>query len=293
MEGDVLQALLRSFVDSAATGAVPLSEEIIEQFGEDCKNALRRNFTESRERDFRIRMSNIGRPLCQLQMEKAGTERAPLSYADIMKFTYGDMVEALMMAIIKASGVPVDGVQVPVKLYLDDKTAPIEGTDDVEIGGKVWDIKSASDWTFKYKWSQGYEKIAEDDAFGYIAQGHGYAAAREKPFGGWIVVNKNNGDFCVTSAPEHKAEEDRTAAVETIREKRDALEANVPFKRCFEDEPEIFYRKPTGNRKLVKQCEFCPYLQACWPEAVMLPSRPSTAQNPPLVYYTKIDDGKE
>ena len=35
---------------------------------------------------------------------------------------------------------------------------------------KVWDIKSASEWAFKFKYTGygGYEKIKEDDPFGYI-----------------------------------------------------------------------------------------------------------------------------
>ena len=48
----------------------------------------------------------------------------------------------------------------------------------------------------------GYEKIKEDDPFGYIMQGHLYGEATGLPFGGWIVVNKSSGEIAVVEAPE-------------------------------------------------------------------------------------------
>ena len=48
----------------------------------------------------------------------------------------------------------------------------------------------------------GYDKIKEDDPFGYIMQGHLYGEATGLPFGGWIVVNKSSGEIAVVEAPE-------------------------------------------------------------------------------------------
>ena len=49
-----------------------LSDEDINQFGEDMKDALRSWSAEQPEDKPALRMSNIGKPLCQLQMEKSG-----------------------------------------------------------------------------------------------------------------------------------------------------------------------------------------------------------------------------
>ena len=61
---------LQNFLAQACKEPVSMSDDIVEEFGELCKSALRKQFTEEREKKFRIRMSNIGRPICQLQMEK-------------------------------------------------------------------------------------------------------------------------------------------------------------------------------------------------------------------------------
>ena len=63
---------------------------------------------------------------------------------------------------------------------------------DVKINNKVWDIKSASPWSFTNKFSEdggGFESLKKDDAFGYIGQGYMYGIADKSDFGGWIVIN--------------------------------------------------------------------------------------------------------
>ena len=56
------------FLAEANKASVDVSDQLIEEFGEACKDAFRKQFTEERETEFRYRMSNVGRPLCQLQM---------------------------------------------------------------------------------------------------------------------------------------------------------------------------------------------------------------------------------
>ena len=58
------------FLTEANKASVPISSTIINEFGEACKQAFIKQFSEEREEEFRPRMSSIGRPLCQLQMEK-------------------------------------------------------------------------------------------------------------------------------------------------------------------------------------------------------------------------------
>ncbi len=55
----------------------------------------------------------------------------------------------------------------------------------------MWDVKSASDWAFNYKFTGmngGYDKLKEDDPFGYVMQGFLYAEATGLPFGGGSLL---------------------------------------------------------------------------------------------------------
>ncbi|MCH8329491.1 MAG: hypothetical protein IIB81_03805, partial [Nanoarchaeota archaeon] len=57
----------------AAKGQSEMSEEVIEEFGEACKASLRRQFAEGKsQEDFSIRVSTVGKPLCQQQMAQGG-----------------------------------------------------------------------------------------------------------------------------------------------------------------------------------------------------------------------------
>ena len=79
----------------------------------------------------------------------------------------------------------------------------MNGTLDIIIDDKVWDIKSASPYAFDHKFGEmgGYKKIKSDDAFGYITQGYLYSESVGKEFGGWIVINKASGEWTVCEAP--------------------------------------------------------------------------------------------
>ena len=63
-------------------------------------------------------MSTIGRPLCQLQMEKNGAEAETPPYNSKMRFIFGDLIEALAVAILKSSGVKIDDFQRKLNMYL-------------------------------------------------------------------------------------------------------------------------------------------------------------------------------
>ena len=54
---------VQDFLQKAGRGEIDSSrlEHLIEQFGEDCKAAMRKQF--SSRGDYRVRMSGVGRPL--------------------------------------------------------------------------------------------------------------------------------------------------------------------------------------------------------------------------------------
>ena len=77
--------------------------DIKNNYHKKCKDAFRKQFTEKRQKEFKYRMSNIGKPLCQLQMEKSGAEAEPMPYNAKMRNLFGDLIEASAITIMKLS----------------------------------------------------------------------------------------------------------------------------------------------------------------------------------------------
>ena len=107
-------------------------------------------------------------------------------YNSMFRFLFGDLSEAVLMLALREAGVEIVDFQRKVELEIAGHT--IKGTLDVilrdEFGEeKVWDIKSASEWAFKYKYTGagGYDAIKNDDPFGYAMQGFLYAEATGYP----------------------------------------------------------------------------------------------------------------
>ena len=275
------------FLAEANKASVEISDELIEEFGEACKSAFKKQFTDKRQENFSYRMSNIGKPLCQLQMEKKGIKGEGLPYNIKMRNLFGDLIEASAITIMKASGIEITDVQKQVKLGDE-----ISGTLDIKIGGKVWDIKSASPYSFANKFgdSGGFDAVVKDDAFGYVSQGFLYGEADKSDFAGWIVINKSTGEWCVTETPQENSEY-KKQALKKAKDNIEALKNDKPFKRCFTDEEEFFYKKPTGNKVLGISCSFCPYKKACWGDNLQyLPQQQSKGKNPKWLWYTEVNN---
>lgn len=260
-------------------------EEVFEQFGEECKNALRRMVSRPEE-EFSIRMSSVGRPLCQQQMEASGAEREPGEYNIPMKFLLGDLIEAAAMAIMKAAGVNIQSEQEVVSLDIGGTT--IKGTLDAVVDGKLYDIKSCSPYAFSSKFGSatGWQKLQEDDPFGYVNQGYLYAEAKQLPFGGWIAINKATGEWAVLEPPIADRSY-RKAALLNAAANIEVIRTQAPFERKFELIDETFYQKPTGKKVLPKTCEFCKFKHSCWAPGTVtkLPQEKSKAKFPKQFYY--------
>lgn len=287
------QILLKiaAYLDRANNEAVGMAPEIIDEACEALRVALHKQFNEGPREKFTLRLSNIGRPLCQLQLDKAGTPTEQHGYNHTMKMLIGDITEIAAVAVMKAAGVNVVEEQTKVTLPISDTT--LNGTLDVVIdeGGKgIWDIKSASRWTFDNKFRKGYEAVKESDGFGYIAQGQTYAKASGLPFKGWIVINKETGEWCLTEAPPDPDEQ--KAALERAAENYESLRDGKPFEKCFEDSPETWYRKPTGRRVMPMTCTFCPFKGTCWPDARYLPN-PRSKNKFKSTWYTHYVENEE
>jgi hypothetical protein len=278
----------------ATEDSVAVSDKLIDEFGEMCKDAFRKQFTDKRDKTFKARMSNIGKPLCQLQMEKSNAKPEGQPYNNKMRNTFGDLIEALAVTIIKASGIKVDSTQKSVSYNMDK--SKIDGTYDIEIGNSIYDIKSASPYAFEHKFGDegGFNSIVEDDSFGYLSQGYLYSESENKRFGGWIVINKSTGEWLVTETPTED-EKYKNIAINLSKENLHALDEGKPFRRCFSDIEETFRKIPTGNRVLGIVCSFCPYKFPCWGKDKLqyLPQQQSKGKSPKWVYYTEVNNPRE
>lgn len=259
-----------------------IREEYIEDAVTEFRDALKRQLSK-REDKFRLRMSNVGKPLCQLQKEKAGATRSPMPYNHWLRMMHGDISEVLQTFLLRLSGVNITGGKSKVKLKLGDYA--IEGEDDIHIDDKVYDIKSSAPWAFNQKWAKGFQALVESDDFGYIPQLVGYAESQGKDTGGWIVMDKSSGEIKVVEC--ELTQEQKELVLEKIQETARVLNNNEPFKKCFEPEDEYFRRKPTGKKKLGITCTFCPYMGDCWKNAELRPQTHSQAQHPKMVWYVE------
>ena len=268
---------LHQYMEDAAAGKTHMSEATINKVADDIKTALQRQFGGGNKRDeFRLRMSNVGRPTCQLWFEKNQPEKAlPKPTTFVMNMMLGDIVEAVFKALLTEAGVSYeDNSKVTLKLEDDE----ITGEYDLVIDDAVDDVKSASDWSYRNKFAS-YETLAQGDSFGYVSQLAGYARAAGKEAGGWWVVNKANGEFKYVKANMHLDEE-----IIKIQNTVDVLNDNT-FKRCFEPVPEKFRGKETGNMVLNDNCRFCSYKYACFPTLQEKPAKFSQAKEPRMVSY--------
>ena len=284
---------VQKYLDSVSKSPVKVDDKLVQEFGEACKNALLKQFADERNSKFEVRMSNIGRPLCQLQMEAKGIKGEGQPYNVKMRNTFGDLIEALSIFVLKSAGVDIKNEQKKVTYKFNGDS--VEGRQDVEIDNKVWDIKSASPYSFEKKFGEsgGFEEVVREDSFGYASQGFLYGESQKKDFGGWIVINKSTGEWVVCETPAlHKEYKDK--AIATAKNNIKAIKKGEPFKRCYDDVAETFRSKPTGNRVLGTVCSFCPYKLPCWgsDRLKLLPQQQSKGKNPKWVWYTSVTNPK-
>ncbi len=269
---------LHQYMSAAVKGNSTMSEDTIKQVATDVADALKRQFGGGKSRDdFRLRMSNVGRPNCQLWYDKNKPEVAlPFPTTFIMNMMIGDIVEAVFKGLLKEAGVEYQDSD-KVTLELDNTS--INGEYDIVINDAVDDIKSASNWSYQNKF-ESYDSLAAGDGFGYVAQLAGYAKAADKKAGGWWVVNKANGEFKYVPATGLDVDTEVAKIQDTVA----TVEANE-FKRCFEPVVEKFRGKETGNKVLNSGCKFCSYRFDCWDTLTERPAVKSQAKNPPMVSY--------
>jgi len=278
-------------MQKATRGEVTISPSAIMDFANECRDAIDKQINSRRE--FRIRMSGLGRPICQQILERE-KHVEDMDYNAFFRFLFGDIVESVLVLIMEQADVEI--VEKQKAVSLDIAGQKILGTLDLilkdEMGvDKVWDVKSASEWAFKFKYTGygGYEKIKEDDPFGYIMQGHLYGEATGLPFGGWIVVNKSSGQVAVVEAPDWQDEDRKLYMADAEKRVKRLLDPDPKFVKPFKSEFETYKVKGeeirTGNKVLPKICGMCGYRSHCWSKSQLHDKVTSKAKSPPKVWY--------
>ena len=229
-----------------------ISENNLNTFLTGIEKVLRDSMEKDRSLKDRpsLRMSSIGKPLRRIWMElKSDKEVALPKGSTLIKFMYGNLLEELLLFLVKEAGHIVSHEQKQVTLN------GVTGHIDCKIDNELVDIKSASDFAFrKFK----FGSLENDDSFGYIGQLSGYVQAEEHEKGYFLAINKVTGELALLEIDDFSL----INVDKRIDKVREALDSDAPPELCFKPEPE----GKSGNMRLNKNCTYCPYKTECWPE---------------------------
>lgn len=273
-----LEYNIREFLRLASEGKALFSDKVLDECLLGIRKSILQGFHEEQDTTFRLRMSNIGKDLRQLMLEKEYGREKP-SPEFLLKMMSGSVQEHILIYILKSIGAVIH-INGEVSLDIDGEI--IDGTYDLVYKGKMFDVKTCSDYAFKNKFVD-YSSFAAGDSFGYVDQLLGYSLAEGVEPGGWLVYNKNNSEFKVLEYPyAMSAVED--AFRKRLGHKIEAIKKNE-MPECTGLENELWYGKPSGNVIIGEKCRWCSCKTRCHPTAVLESSRVSKAKNAKMVHY--------
>lgn len=224
------------------------------------------------ETGFRLRMSNIGRPLRQLWYEsQSSSDPHVVSGSTQIKFLYGHILEEIVLMLVRMAGHEVTSEQKEIDV------SGIKGHMDCVIDGEVIDVKTASKFAFN-KFKNG--SLADNDPFGYLAQLSGYETAEGTTQGGFLVINKESGELCLFRPDDLE----KPNVKEKIQEVKAAIAIDTPPKRCYAPLAE----GKKGNMKLPSGCSYCPYKFECHSDANDGDGLRAFKYSNGPVYFTKV-----
>ena len=233
------------------------AEEICARVGRDMGAAILAAVSPERDRRG-LRLSSVGKPDRKIYNSYHGVEGEQLRGDTLVKFLYGHIVEAMVLALAELSGHEVTDQQKEVEVE------GVTGHIDCRIDGVLVDVKSASSYGFKkFK----HNELHKDDAFGYIGQLKAYAHAEGDDEYAWLAFDKQNGHLCVLHYDETDEAADYYDAVnwdvaERVREIKKLVGSAVVPSVCYEPVPD----GKSGNLKLDTGCSYCDYKFHCWPD---------------------------
>jgi len=225
--------------------------EHLNKFALEVCSQITLSLCEDRKDDNKLRLSAIGKPNRQLwYRSNLKQKQNPLPSSTKIKFLYGHLLEELLLLLTRIAGHTVEETQKELDIE------GVKGHQDAVIDGVLVDCKSASGKSFeKFK----YNRLYEDDPFGYISQISAYAQANGVNEAAFLAIDKSTGEICLT--PVHSLE--MINAKERIEYlKRMVSNDSIPD-RCYSDIPD----GKSGNYKLPIGCVYCDYKRECWADA--------------------------
>lgn len=253
---------------------LPLTEEDIDNTLSGIKEALMSWAAPSeRNKDFTVRMSNVGKPARQLWFEKRDPQgRGLVDGPTQIKFLYGHLLEEIVLMLVRMTDHKVTDEQKEVDVN------GIVGHMDCKINGEVVDVKTASRFAFN-KFKDG--RLAQDDPFGYLGQLAGYEAAEGTENGGFLVINKESGELCMYTPDDM----DKPNIKTSIKSLIPALKLDTPPELCYTPIPD----GKKGNMKLPKGCSWCKYKYECYKDSNDGAGLRTFKYSNGLAYLTKVE----
>ncbi len=245
-----IYSLISDMHNVITKGKKTVSSENVDKFVESLRSEALRFFDpEDRKRASYLRMSNIGREDRKLwyEMKSEPVQHPPEL---LLKFFYGNLVEAFILFLVAESGHAVTDEQKEVQLE------GIKGHIDAKIDGCVIDVKSASNKGFK-KFKQG--TLFEEDAFGYIGQISGYMEAEECDEGGFLAYDKSTGEITLLMVDE-LTKIDASARIKHIKK---VVKLDKAPEKCYDPVP----YGTSGNYVIDFPCRYCDFNTECWKDA--------------------------
>jgi len=237
-------------VSDLNNGNKQIPDEMLESLSKGISGAVKAWASPKENREFILRMSNVGRPARQLYYNNKHTSTYLPDSPTLIKFLYGHLLEEVLLFLVKLSGHTVTSEQKEVTVN------SVKGHMDCKIDGEVIDIKTASGFAFK-KFQHG--TLREDDPFGYLSQLAGYESAEGTDNGGFLAINKVSGELALYQ-PE---ELDKPNIKTTINNILDLFKSQEVPDRCYQPVP----TGTKGNMKLPKGCTYCDFKFECHKDA--------------------------
>jgi len=226
---------------------------------ESISDLAKTRFSKPQEPRGYLSLSSIGTPCQRKLWYKINTpgDAEPLQASALLKFFFGDIIEALILSLAMAAGHRVTGMQTRMDVH------GIKGSRDAVIDGVTVDVKSASSYSFK-KFKDG--SLRNDDPFGYISQLSSYVYAgkddtlvEEKTKGAFLVVDKTLGHICLDI---HNFEYDMAGKEQEMLNAKALVAGPLPEERI----PPVPQSKTSPNTKLSTTCSYCEFKKSCYPE---------------------------
>jgi len=248
-----------------------ISQENLDALGDNLKNCVKDAIVKAGEKRVpTLRMSVIGKPDRQIWYElnsKDTTKVTEFGDLDVfepnpekyLKFLFGNILEELLVFLIKESGHSFAYAQEEVNID------GVLGHTDGVIDRVVSDIKTSSSFQFRNKWlNRSLLKSKENDPFGYVGQIAGYHQELLKKYPddvdpenvAWLVFNKETGELLLVKADTMELinAEDRVSHLKKLLSK-----TTPPPEKCFTESTH-----DNGNREIHKSCGYCAFKTECY-----------------------------